>query len=747
MNKILQQDVLKAIKYLNDNNITSYFKAILFFLRGNKNSVRYENVYTKYLDICGKYPKLTFASLNGCLNELIESNILKTNLSQGGKVFYVLKIKNEPQTFYESCSKEEQEILDEFYKLIKELLPDHDLDNTKPYIYPFVPKVATTIYKNRVWISKDKKTKILKLHYKKVPGKVESEPILLKNRKVVDEAWRILRITYSKDKDDILEITNKIKSGDTFDEYQSNNLILDKISLMPHQKAGVKLSLKYDRFAFFYDTGTGKTIMALDIMEEKRIKNNARFLVVAPKPLIKSAWMDDAKYFKNMKLLPLSNNMTSEEYARIYDEWLLQEGKERLFTDEEGNLLEKVPTILKEDLVNELIEKANHFIINIDVIREPKKGEGLLKKINVNGLIIDESVIIKNYLSANARRMRVFARQMKYVYLLSGKPAPNTTIDYYSQMVIVDPKTFNIPYYTFINKYFKKVGISKYVDKNDKTKETVAKMVSSRAIFIKKEECLNLPSTFHRKIEVEIDDETLRFYEDVLSNYISTITTMDGKKLLVKKMPRLASITKLREIASGFYLDKYDSYKLNPYKVKAVIDLINEIGYQDENKPNQILIWCSFKYEIKVLEKELTKLGYKVVTAYSETRNLDQNINDFKYGKADIMIAHPQTLKYGVTFTSCHYAIFSSMSYSYDDYYQAHDRIYRKGQENTCFFYHLLTENTIDEIIYKCVEEKENTSKLFERLVKSASKHKFNKETILKVLKSSNEIKEVAVRE
>ena len=42
---------------------------------------------------------------------------------------------------------------------------------------------------------------------------------------------------------------------------------------------------------------------------------------------------------------------------------------------------------------------------------------------------------------------------MKYVYLLSGKPAPNSTIEYFPQMEIIDPETFNMTYDAFVNKY------------------------------------------------------------------------------------------------------------------------------------------------------------------------------------------------------------------------------------------------------------------------------------------------------
>ena len=39
--------------------------------------------------------------------------------------------------------------------------------------------------------------------------------------------------------------------------------------LMNHQKGGTLIAEKFNKFAFFYDTGTGKTLMALDIIHRK----------------------------------------------------------------------------------------------------------------------------------------------------------------------------------------------------------------------------------------------------------------------------------------------------------------------------------------------------------------------------------------------------------------------------------------------------------------------------------------------
>ena len=56
--------------------------------------------------------------------------------------------------------------------------------------------------------------------------------------------------------------------------------------------------------------------------------------------------------------------------------------------------------------------------------------------------------------------------------------------------------------------------------------------------------------------------------------------------------------------------------------------------------------------------------------------------------------------------TNCSYAIYYSLSYSFEEYYQSHDRIYRKGQTNSCTYIFLNSKDTIDEIMYDVVMKK-----------------------------------------
>ena len=180
---------------------------------------------------------------------------------------------------------------------------------------------------------------------------------------------------------------------------------------------------------------------------------------------------------------------------------------------------------------------------------------------------------------------------------------------------------------------------------------------------------------------------------------------------------------KLRQMASGFFMQKTDEgtenriiIDIHKAKINEVHSIINEVP--DE----QIIIWCQFQHEIELLEKELSVYG-TTVTAYGKTKHLEENIDDFKNGRAKFIIAHPKTLKYGVTFTNCKYAIYYSFSYSAEDYDQSHDRNYRLGQTESCTYFFLQAADTIDEIMYDKVMNKLTNAEFFEQLVKDAAKH------------------------
>jgi SNF2 family DNA or RNA helicase len=514
-----------------------------------------------------------------------------------------------------------------------------------------------------------------------------------------------------------LSLKERIKQNDQFNEYST-----DTVGLLSHQKAGSILAEKYDRFAFFYDTGTGKTIMALEIMKNKYNKNKTKFLAIVPKPIIKNAWMEDSeKHFPNMKILPLSKNIKSLDYMKLYNRWNKIDNLDDDYKiSEEMELgIEKIPAKTSSDILRKLKSQAQHFIINLDLFRDKDASEVLMNELKFSGVILDESALIKNYDSKSARRMRVLSKKdrIKYFYLLSGKPAPNNDAEYFSQMKIVDPETFHMTRNDFIDEFFTLNKFNKPTSKQSKSK-LLAKMVANRSLVISKEDCLDLPKTTNIVNSVELDTESFKKYASMYQNFVTEVESIvaEGKK--VKANSNLASIMKLRQIANGFILDEnHMPYQIHDKKISRIEEILEEIG------DNQVVIWHNFDYELEMISKLLNKMGKTFVTANGNTKNLDENIKSFKDNKVDIIVANLKTLKYGVTLVNSHYAVYYSVSYSYEDYYQSQARNHRYGQEHECTYFFILSEDTIDINIYNTLIGKESRNNIFESLLKDATKY------------------------
>lgn len=462
--------------------------------------------------------------------------------------------------------------------------------------------------------------------------------------------------------------------------------------LMYHQRVCRDIASLFDSYAFFLDTGTGKTITSLQIIEDNP---QIKWVIICPKSIIKTAWLsDNEKFYPHLKLLPLSKNMNKQDYISIAERW--------------GLKFSYYITI--ESLVDLLITHAQGFIINPESFK--KKIDFFLKQ-KVNGLIFDESVKLKDPSTDITKTTIEFAHNMDKVYLLSGQPAPNNPMEFFSQMRIVDPSIFGNSFYRFRQYFFAPTDYMGYNWKLKKDKEKLFyKQISLKSIFISKEDCLDLPEKTYLVRSIELTGKAWEYYSMMAK---ARLLDIDDTTILAPNI--LTNIMKLRQITSGFIIDEGKDIKpIHNQKLKELISVLEEIG------DKQVIIWTNFKNEIHTIEQTLKSMNKTVVTAYSGTKDTDASVAAFKSGEAQYIIAHPQTLKYGVTFTNCTYAVYYSLSYSFDDYYQSHDRIYRKGQTKPCTFIFLLCKNTIDEVIYAVLQEKKDISeavKLYAKGVKN----------------------------
>ena len=457
--------------------------------------------------------------------------------------------------------------------------------------------------------------------------------------------------------------------------------------LMKHQAICNRIAHLFKRFAYFLDTGTGKTLTALSIISDfKKIK----WVVVCPKALTKTAWLEDAQeFFPDIKCVPVSKNMKKTDYVDILDSWGVQ-----------------VRGTTKDKLRQHALEMADVIIINPESF---KSEYPVYLDLGYNGLIVDESTTIKNTSSKISKDIAHFADQMERVYILTGKPAPKNQMDYFGQIRIVDKSAFGASFYRFKTEYFVQGGFGGYEwYPKENCDALIADRIRDCSIIISKEQCLDLPSKSYERRMVDLGGLYAE-YKELEKDMVLALKSGDTLSVTTKT----GLLMKLRQFAGGFIYNEGIPVRVHNKKAMELSALLDEIGQ------HKVIIWIQFKEEVEIVEEVLQRKRAKYCTAYSGTRDVDESIRAFKHDEdMQYIIAHPATLKFGVTFTSCTYAVYYSQSYDYEEYYQSHDRIYRKGQTKPCTFIFLQCEGTIDEIMYKALDTKGNLSSVIEDLIR-----------------------------
>ena len=415
-----------------------------------------------------------------------------------------------------------------------------------------------------------------------------------------------------------------------------------------YQKEIVNKALNEGCFGIFSDTGTGKTIMGLEIASHYK-----KTIILCPLSVIETAWIDDChKFYPNLTIVNVWSNNANN----------------------------------RRKLLN---SSSDIYVMNYESFKILKND---IYDKNFDCLIVDESSVMKNMTSQITNDILQMIDYVPHRFVMSGTPTPNHNSEIFPQMKLVDKEVFGNNYYGFLARYFTQdMSNPHYWFQTQENKDAYYNRLNNKSVFLSKDDCVDLPEKTFEIKKIKLNKEQRKYYNDMLQSIQDNINYWS-------KFEFTARLMKLREIISGFVINKDKTITdFETEKDKELSQTIEEIG----DKP--IIIWCQFIHEIERLAKK-----FNGVALTSKTKNRDNIIRLFQNNKIKLLFAHPQILGKGLTFTNCNYNIYYSLSFSYEEFKQSQDRIHRIGQTNKCTYIILQAENTIDEKIYNCLQRKGN---------------------------------------
>ncbi len=321
------------------------------------------------------------------------------------------------------------------------------------------------------------------------------------------------------------------------------------------------------------------------------------------------------------------------------------------------------------------------LVINYDLIwRRPQ-----FKTIKDFTLILDESSYIKNDQAARTK----FIRRLKFknIILLSGTPVAGKYEELYSQLKLLGyTKNKSVYFSTYMVTTRFRIGgvpIQKITGyKNiDRLKRKLREL---GAVFMKTEDVFNLPEQVHNIEKVANTTNYKKFRKDRL--------------LITKDLELVGDTTLNRLLYSRQLASQYNQNKLD--KLTSLL----------ESTENRVIIFYNFDKELELIRSICKKLKKPVSVVNGKKRDL----SNYEDCNNSVTLIQYQAGSMGLNLQKANVIIYFSLTLSSELFEQSKKRTHRIGQKQSCFYYYLLTEGSIDEDIYTTLlERKDYTDKLF----------------------------------
>lgn len=433
-----------------------------------------------------------------------------------------------------------------------------------------------------------------------------------------------------------------------------------KIQPYPYQLKGIARGLELKRFMNCDEPGLGKTLQSIATIN---LADSFPCLVICPSSL-KINWQREWEKFTDKKAMILTD--------KVRDTWtfFFQTGMHQVFIVNYESL--------KKYFVQR-IKKAEGWTLR-DV--EFRNSINLFKSV-----IIDESHRCKSASTQQAKFCKGICTGKEWVIELTGTPVVNRPKDLVPQLAILDRMNDFGGYKTFVDRYCSGQREASNLKELNFNLWQYCMFRREKSLVL-----TDLPDKIRQVNSCEITNR--KEYMDAerdLIMYLQKYKNADDDKIAkAMRGEVMVRINILRQISARG-------------KVRDVIEFVKD--FRENGK--KMILFCS-------LHEVVDQLKRYFPTAVSVTGRDSQDekqraVDAFQNNpKADIIICSIKAAGVGLTLTASSNVAFVEFPWTYADCCQCEDRAHRIGQKDSVTCYYFLGRRTIDEKVYRIIQEKKN---------------------------------------
>lgn len=435
------------------------------------------------------------------------------------------------------------------------------------------------------------------------------------------------------------------------------------MEFIPHsyQAYSIDKIINNKKYGLFLEMGMGKTVSTLTAIEQLKYDylEVDKVLVIAPKRVAEDTWAQEIDKWNHLSNLTIS--------------LVLGTSKQR---------------------TEALAKDADIYVTN----KENTKWicEKYRKDWPFDMLVIDELSTFKN---SDSQRFKILKKQMPLINRfvgLTGTPAPNNLIDIWSQIYLIDGGERLGKYKThFRQAYFYPTHqLSENVfnwELRNGADDAIYDKISDVTVSIKSEDFLEMPERIDNVQEVKLSKKERAIYDQLKEDMV-----IEDEADANKDIEALTSATltqKLLQLSNGAVYTLDGTYKaIHDKKLERLDEIIEEA----QGKP--ILLFYSFKHD-----KE------RILERYDFAEELKGDYMErWNNGDIKLLIAHPASAGHGINLQyGGSIAVWFGLTWNLEHYEQANARLFRQGQTETTVIHHIMTENSVDQDVYKGLQNKQ----------------------------------------
>lgn len=462
-----------------------------------------------------------------------------------------------------------------------------------------------------------------------------------------------------------------------------------KAILHPYQQQAVDYILTHPVAGLFLDMGLGKTLITLTALQQLAIRGqiNGHVLIIAPKRIAVNTWpseIDKWDHLNGTSFKQLSG-ISKKKRDLLYDELHTSNQETK-----EINQGLRQPT--------DRTVPASLYFINRELI--PDLVKNFEKEWPFTIVIIDELQSFKGYNSTRFKALRKVRNQIDRIIGLTGTPAPNSLMDLWAQITLLDNGQRlgkNITNYR--NTFFYPGRRTdqgypyEWILKPD-AENAIYHNIDDIVISMKSNDYLQLPPVTFNTITVDMDKKERNVYNQLKKEHV--LSLVDGSE--IDAVNAAVLVGKLLQLANGaLYADdtKTDIVELHQHKLDALEEII------DSSQGQPLLVFYWFKHDLARLKERFPE-GI-------EFDGKPQTVAAWNNKQIPLMFLQPSSAGHGLNLQEGGHIIvwFALPFWSLELYQQGNARVARQGQTQPVIIHHILTHNTVDQQIINALMDKD----------------------------------------